>query len=185
MLGWTMDIHQKITELVLQYIPLSTDEKEEIMRGVIEPDLGLIWNADNHFQTPDGCGGAKEQILKEFPKGTCRTLGHILHYIQDVSNPLHTTLEHQDYHISYELKVRGTKLMFQPKADNIFFGAGLEKGIDRVVDNANNKLTTLIFAIQKNDVDTVERVTVQQLQYAMQASFEIIHVWLRANGRVV
>jgi hypothetical protein len=182
--GWVERTHDRITIKAISPIKELTDsDKAELVEYVREPDRLLPLNLKNHVQDMSGYGNAKNKIIEEFNKGTLRGLGHAIHYIQDLCNPIHTV---KDYpitkHIAYELEIKDEEIGFVPDGKFVLFKDGLENGIEKVVNISIDDSRWLIIDIEYRIFECLRAETRRALKRAAYATYELVNLWLSSQS---
>lgn len=183
--GWIERTHDRITIKALTPIKEFTDsDKARIVEFVREPDRQLPFNLMDHVQDMSGWGNAKNKIIEEFNRGTLNGLGHAIHYIQDLCNPIHTVKGYPiTKHIAYELEIRDEEIGFVPDGRFVTFKDGLEKGIDNVINISIEDLKWLIPDLEYNAFEEIRKDTKRALKRAAYATYELVNLWLSSQVR--
>jgi len=135
--GWATACHREITATVLETLPFTDEEKRIIIDGALEPDRLLPFNFMDHIQTPTK-GNARNAIIVEMGKHTVRSLGHAIHFVQDLCNLFHTTDKTLVDHVVYEMNTK-CAFHFAPDRKISIFKDGLPEGLDNLIEDSRSE----------------------------------------------
>jgi hypothetical protein len=174
--GWTENTHQQITQAALNYLNFSIPEKHEILQGEAIPDTELPWNALNHFQTPNA-GRSIRNIVDNFNKNNLLSLGKAVHYLQDLTNPFHTSFSYQDLHQEYENYAETVPFDFIPGKHVLT--NDLERSLNRLAFEVRGYLHEIRDSRLNNDRAYLYDRTVYLKKLATQATYDLIRMWMK------
>jgi Zinc dependent phospholipase C. len=172
---WTVNpchqdiIYYAIVQSLKQYHPM-LNYADNAKNHAGDPDVGLPWNAYNHYYNPDGfwpfLGGAPASSLIEYNyarsafisynfDSSSAFIANSSHYMSDVGNPMHTgyeidTIFNQTLHNKYEAYVTS-----QWVADGFNFKSSVQgNSINYIVEEPDNATIHLAEYSHQN-IDTL------------------------------